>query len=334
MAAPPRVEREDVLLARASAFPEFTRVEELNQSTLREITQREGIDFATALLYDRVRRAPQHARFIAEIDQWKPPRQKPAFGGLAVGIVPAAFYKENRSSGADGRIVSEEARRLGIHCELIPVSSAGTLAENSRTILNWLADHRAERIILVSLCKGGADIKFALSHTNGEEHFKCVDAWINICGTLSGSPVAKWLLTAKPRRFGVWLYCKCRGHDLAALREMADTSSTHFSAPLRLPATVRLISIVGFPLRRHLTNRFMRMCHERVSGDGPTDGGLLLADACHLPGVLYPVWGADHYLRPDAEARKIISAILDSLAPGDIQPVSARESETPAIDRT
>jgi hypothetical protein len=40
---------------------------------------------------------------------------------------------------------------------------------------------------------------------------------------------------------------------------------------------------------------------------------VLLADACSLPGHIYPVWGADHYLRPDDRAQEIITAVLNWL---------------------
>jgi hypothetical protein len=56
---------------------------------------------------------------------------------------------------------------------------------------------------------------------------------------------------------------------------------------------------VGFPLAQHLTNALARRCYRRVRHLGPNDGaGILLGDVCRLPGHVYPVWGADHYLRP------------------------------------
>jgi hypothetical protein len=293
------------------------------------------VDFATALLHDRVKCSAQHGPFISRIDQWQTARSNPDYRQpITVAIVPAAFYKENPNSGADGRLVREEAARLGMRCELIPLSSTGMLAENAKTICDWLGAHGGERIILVSLCKGGADVKFALRDISSHEHFRGVFAWVNICGTLNGSPVAEWLLATKPGFFAAWVYCKIRGHNLAALREIATSPQNPLTAPLRLPESMRLISVVGFPLRRHLTNRFMRQCHQRVSMQGPTDGGLLLSDACHLPGRLYPVWGADHYLRPEARSRQIISAVLELLAAEKNPPAHGSASETLTTGQT
>jgi hypothetical protein len=335
MANSSALESESDLLARAGAFPEFAELAQLTPETLREINAREGVDFATALLFDRVKNSPKHASFIMQMDRWQSDNHKfTTDHQTTVGIVPAAFYKENPNSGADGRLVREEAGRLGIRCELVPLSSTGTLAQNTKSILDWLAAHRSERIILISLCKGGADVKFAMLNSGSPKQFKDVFAWINICGTLSGSPVAEWLLATPPRYFAAWIYCKCLGHNLAALREIATSPHNPLSAPLQLPESVRLISLVGFPLRRHLTNRFMRHCHQHVSRKGPTDGGLLLGDACRLPGVLYPIWGADHYLRPERRARQIITAAFKFLL-ADYRPAGrGSTNEIPAIDRT
>jgi hypothetical protein len=73
---------------------------------------------------------------------------------------------------------------------------------------------------------------------------------------------------------------------------------------------MRFITVAGFPRQRHLSNGFMRRCHRFISAKGPNDGGVLLGDVCRLPGSLYPVWGADHYLRPDNRARAILAAIF------------------------
>lgn len=329
-----RIEEEGALRGRASAFPEFPSLALLTAEKLREIAAREGVDFATALLYDRVMRSPQHSPFIARIDQWQSNHRKNGPNrDVIVAVVPAAFYKENPGSGADGRLIREEAVLLGLPCELIPLASTGTLAENSKTILKWLAEHRGKKIILVSICKGGADVKFALGSTDGRERFGDVLAWVNICGTLNGSPVAELLLATKTRFFIAWLYCKCRGRNLTFLREIAPSTQVPLSGELQLPVSMRLINLVGFPLRRHLTNRFTRQCHRFVSRQGPTDGGVLLADVCRLPGVIYPVWGADHYLRPEARARRIISSVLEYLTGENNREELCLTNETPAIDQ-
>ena len=308
---------------------------------MHELTARYGVDFATAVLYDRVKRSPRHARFIEQIDESQQ-RDRPNRSARdpIILIVPAAFYKEKPHSGADGRVIAEAATRMGFRCELIPLLSTGTLAENSGILRDWLGRHRTEKTILISVCKGGADVKVALNTLDAEPRFANVLAWVNICGTLSGSPFAEWMLATKPRFFAAWLFCKCGGHNFQFLQEIVPSRAGPLSAPIRLPPEMDLINVVGFPLRKHLSNGFMRRCHKFISQHGPNDGGVLLADLCHLPGLIYPVWGADHYLRPEARAGRIITAVLDYITNGLAQAATARSpqelclaTETPAIDQ-
>lgn len=280
---------------------------------LRSISARHGIDVATAFLFDHVRHSSRHAAFIARIDDLQrecPTRTFPR--DLIVGIIPAAFYREMPHTGADGRVLRQTAAALGLRAELVPISSTGTLAENATAILAWMRRKGDRPIVLVSLCKGGADLKHALHHA--APSFRSAVAWINVCGTLDGSPFAAWLLASKPRFIATWLYFKCHRRNFTLLREIVPTSAGPLAHPLVMPAHLRFISVIGFPLRRHLTNGFMRRCHGFIAPAGPNDGGVLLADALQWPGLLYPVWGADHYLRPDARAGAVLAAILRYLA--------------------
>jgi hypothetical protein len=77
---------------------------------------------------------------------------------------------------------------------------------------------------------------------------------------------------------------------------------------------MRMITLIGFPLRQHMTTRFSCFCHGTLSPHGPNDGTASLADLSALPGEIFPVWGMDHYFRPESEARKLVAAVLKYLA--------------------
>jgi hypothetical protein len=51
----------------AQAYPGVTYAD-LTNETLVEITAARGVDFATALFYDRIRRSPEHGAFIARTE--------------------------------------------------------------------------------------------------------------------------------------------------------------------------------------------------------------------------------------------------------------------------
>jgi hypothetical protein len=282
---------------------------------LREIAAREGIDVATTRLFRALLASPLHGPFIhrvAEICRAAAPFRW--HRDVSLVIVPGAFYREHPRSGADGRLVREQAERLGCPTELVPLASTGTLRDNARTICDWLLRQPARPMILASLSKGGADVKVALSQPEAGRAFQHVIGWISLSGILAGTPMADWVLSPRLGAALTRLYYRLRGEDLRFLRELRYGSGLPLDFALRLPTHVRLISIVGFPLREHLSRGISRRCHRRLSSLGPNDGGLVLADVCALPGLVYPVWGADHYLQPAAEASVLVSAVLQYLS--------------------
>src|SRR5690349_20827076 len=61
-------EQELALLSRAAQWPDYPTFEGLTPDAVCQITRREGIDFATALLFDRLRKSRKHSAFIQEMD--------------------------------------------------------------------------------------------------------------------------------------------------------------------------------------------------------------------------------------------------------------------------
>jgi hypothetical protein len=118
--------------------------------------------------------------------------------------------------------------------------------------------------------------------------------------------VLSWQIEAALSR----LYYRMLGVSTGFMRDLRREKGGPLDFALRLPAHLQMISVVGFPLRRHMTSGLGRRCYDRVAAFGPNDGVIVLADACSQPGVVYPIWGADHLLRSGAEMDKLLSAIL------------------------
>src|SRR5262249_46925572 len=144
--------------------------------------------------------------------------------------------------------------------------------------------------------------------------FQHVAAWINLCGLLDGTPLVEWLFSRSLLAALLRGYYKLSGQDLHFIDELRYGPGYPLDFELRLPPHLRMISIVGFPLRDHLSSFMARRCYRRLAPLGPNDGGLVLADVCAQPGLLYPLWGADHYLRPQADVKQLIVALLKYLA--------------------
>jgi hypothetical protein len=281
---------------------------------IQEIATHEGIDAATTQLYQSVLESPQHGAFIRRVDAISTrtrPRKWQAEALLI--LVPGAFYRENPRSGADGQLLREQAERLDCPTGIIPVASRGTLKQNARIICDWLLEHQEQPVILASLSKGGADVKMALAEPDAAGAFKNVAAWVNLCGILNGTPMAEWLLSRNPAALVNRLYYTLRGQGLGFLRDLGYGPGGPLDCALQLPHHIRMVTIAGFPLREHLSSALARRCHRRLMYLGPNDGSLVLSDVCALPGLLYPIWGADHYLRPPTDVHQLVLSVLQYL---------------------
>ena len=300
------------LFARVARCDDFWELDSLTAERLRELTAREGCDFATALLHRRIVESEAHGSFLGELHTQK--HDEKMREDVRVAIVPGAFFRENPRTGADGHVVREVALQLGLRVTVGPVSSTGSLAENARIFAEWLTAQTDAPTILVSVSKGGSDVKTALARPDAAEVFARVSGWINLCGILDGTPMADWLLSpdwlARANRF---VY-RIRGRSLDFLADLKRLPDGALDFPLTLPPNLRAIHVLGFPLRRHLHNGLARRCHARLESFGPNDGSILLGDALHWPGQLCPVWGADHYLRPSDDVRPVLAELIRALA--------------------
>jgi len=274
--------------------------------------QRPDNDTATQALYERLRCSPEHGAFIKRVEA----RHDSAVRLPAtVVVVPGAFYHTHHKTGADGKAILEEAARLGACTDRIPLPNLGSLQGNARLICDWLSQ-RNRTMVLVSLSKGGADVKMALEEPGAADAFRNVAVWINVSGIINGTPLVNWLFAGTCRSYWTRFLLWARGYDFAAIRELDHRPGSALDFPVRLPTHLKAIHVVGFPQQTHLTHGYARRGYKRVAHLGPNDGaGILLADVLSWPGLIYPVWGADHYLQMTGNGRsEIIRRVLASVA--------------------
>jgi hypothetical protein len=216
--------------------------------------------------------------------------------------------------GGDGRVVRGVAEKMGWQTDLIPLLSLGSVAENALLLRRWFEQHSKERIILVSLSKGGADFKMALATTEASSLFRNVVAWVNVCGPLNGSHMANWVLTSRIRTWFFRLKFLWQKRNFQFITDLRHDENAPLAFPLRPPPSMKVLSLIGFPLQQHMTTRFSRFCHRTLATCGPNDGTTLLSDLSQWPDEIYPAWGMDHYFRPEKEARSLVAAMFQHLA--------------------
>lgn len=308
-------EAERSLFREVDAYSDANELTDLSAERMRCIVAERGLDFATALLYDRVRTSAEYSREFDAIDRQcaAPNTSAPA---VRVAIVPGFLYREYPSSGADGRMLIEAARRIGWECDVIPVGSTGRLRNNGEMILQWLREHDDGRpFVLASISKGGSDIAAALKHPEREDAFRNVVGWVNVCGIVRGSQAVDRTLARWWQNVGFRLFFAARRWDFGAVRDLRQMGGPLEEA-FEAPATMRIVHAVGFPLAAHFTHPRLRSFHRLLGDLGPNDGAIVLTDLLQTPGVVYPVWGADHYLRPRFRTQPLCEALLRYAAAG------------------
>ncbi len=286
------------LLARAAAWTG-------QEGDLVELARGEGLDFATALLHDRILRVPANAAFLHSAHEMRRPEN---FCADLIGIVPGAFHREPWNTGAAGARVLAIACELGCVAEVIPTGSFGTLNENARVILDWLAAHRGKNVALISLSKGGTEVKRALSLPEAASAFATTFAWVSFSGIVHGTPLIDWLRRHPLRWWSVRMWLWWHGHSARALDDLRYDATLAWPA---LPAHLRSVRVCGFPIRRHLAHPWATRGYRRLAPLGPNDGGgILLGDCPKLPGIVCPIWGADHYLMPPWDVLPLLTGIV------------------------
>jgi hypothetical protein len=290
-------------------------IDSLSSVVLERLTAERGIDFATAVLYDRLCRRTDVAELLSQYSQHR------SWSGATIpagrlAIVPGALYREHPQTGADGSAILREADRIGWRCELVPLASAASPRENGIQLCHWLRRQSRDPLVLVSLSKGGADVKSALAQPDAEETFDRVCGWISFGGILDGAPMVEWACSKTFARSWYRFVCWLGGYDFDAFQALRRNDSAPLSFPLRTLPHIQTIHVVGVPLRRHLSSGRARRWHRRMACWGPNDSVTLLADVIRWPGRVLPVWGTDHYWQDRWNARRLVPFLLSAASIG------------------
>lgn len=302
------------LLERAAAWDQCQTLPDCFPLKLAEIARKQSLEFATAVLYDRLLRHPEHGAFFQRVQNQNDFRIDDP---VHVGIIPGAFYREHKDTGADGARIMAIVKSMNCPVDCVPVESFGSLARNASLIAGWLLQRRHERVVFISLSKGSADIKAALALRNAAEIFGNVTAWISLSGLPQGTALVTWLRRQPLRRLGVRLLLRLRNQNYSVVEELRPEGDGPLAVWPALPSHLRIIHVVGFPLRRHLAHRWAARGYERIAPLGPNDGGgFLLGDVTQLPGTIFPVWGVDHYFQPAWDVTPFLRRVLiEAMAP-------------------
>ena len=282
-------------------------------------------DVASSAFYEAILRDPSYGDFIRKVDASPDSAARISDAPLLI-IVPGMFYREYPDIGADGSLIAGIAERFGLDVLRVPTSSLGSITENLEVLHTFLAREAKREFCLVSMSRGSAEVKWLLQRYPDAPYLDNLRTWISICGILSGTPLHEHIYSN--RVFRTLHRGLARINRInPELGEELLRSRDHWAAT-RIPPQATQVNVIAVPLSWHVTGsairRYRRICHL-----GPTDGVVLLTDYLDEPGMIYPVWGVDHFLRSTRIAAMFYQLLSFLMAPGR---TSNEKGETLVVD--
>ena len=266
---------------------------------LAAAANRHGLDYATMLFYRAILDSPRHGAFAREIDALPaaPPVSKAPAGPPRprLLIVPALFYRERPDLGGDGRLIAEVARACGFAAEVVPIASRGGVRENAALLWRTVRERPEEPLWLLSLSKGGAEVRVALTDHADEPEVSRVRGWVNVNGLANGSHLMDHMLGSAIERLKLRAFLLALRIPMAHVRDFG-TAGPLWRRPFPLADRLTIVNLIGVPLLSHMPSRLLER-YRQLGRTGPNDGFALLPELLFLPGEIYPVWGANHLFR-------------------------------------
>ncbi|MCR9141355.1 MAG: hypothetical protein NXI24_03825 [bacterium] len=307
------------LIGWAADYEKYPTLASLTPAALEKITVETGdVDKATAVFYHRAILDDRNRRLIEYLDrrQYELIEKTPDFSNrnLLLALAPGMFWKDNPDVGAGGEQLRKIAAEMGLKEAIIPVEQSGTAETNGRLICEYIQKtQQFNGILLASVSKGGADVKFALKLCGQSPEFKKVIAWYNIGGINNGSPLIDDINSTFMFRLEARSYFFLYGYDWDGFMSMRYGEDSPLNFQPAIPEHMEVINIVPAPLRRHVSNR-ARPFYDYLAQFGPNDGLTLLGDN-YIPGSLvYPAWRNDHYFRvpiPKQRMQAFLTYMID-----------------------
>ena len=264
--------------------------------------------FAEHLLHDRVHRSFR-AAFDVNLMRLRSasPEERASlvrrYDRYELVFVPGYLYQRHPFTGADFAAPRAALSKYGVTHRFVATDEDGPIEDNAEKIFIELA-RRADspkQLIVVSASKSGAEVALALSRMQPKPA-RQIAAWINIVGTLQGSPLADDSLFQQSEE-------QIGRVDAAGVESLTTQRSRERFRWFTIPSHVLVINYFGVPLTGSLSS-LAREGFEQLRKHGPNDGLSLLPDLVMPGGINVVEIGRDHFLlEEDIDLRTIAMAV-------------------------
>jgi hypothetical protein len=274
-----------------------------SRNELKRLSEEFSIDFAALYFADRVSNEPMSRRFRQDFEKARDYVRRPisAGGGIRFSeaaeefeiiFVPGYLYRRHPATGADFAAPRATLKQVGFLHYFIDTDEDGPIEANADLVLAALrARSRAHRrVIVVSASKSGPEVALALTKL-GTLESRRVAAWINIVGTLQGTPLADEKLWQE-------MEDSIGQVDIAGVESLTTEQSRRRFDHFRIPKHVFVVNYIGIPLMGSVSS-LAQSGFQRLRKHGPNDGLSLLSDLIFPGGLTLAELGRDHFLLDD-----------------------------------
>ena len=288
-----------------------------DRSELKRLDDEFSSDFAALYFADRIGRIPRNRDFRAVYERARSLAQtdpaqagallRCAAAGYDILFVPGYLYKRHRTTGADLAAPRAALGKAGLAPGFVETVEDAAIEANADIVAGAIrARGQSRRIILVSVSKAGPEVALALTRL-GPEGAVAVAAWINIAGTLQGSPLADGPLVEWEGLIGQV--------DLAGVESLGTARSRQRFAKFQVPGHVFVLNYFGIPLAGGMS-WLGRSGYAELRAHGPNDGVSLLADLVYPHAASLVEVGQDHFLldeQSEAAAIGLALAVIEHI---------------------
>ena len=268
-----------------------------DRGELKRLSEEFSVDFAAVYFADQIARLPGNRDFRAAYNQAYEHALKSLteFSDLAgkyeIVFVPGYLYKRHPITGADLAAPRAALTRAGFTPHFIETVEDGAIEANAEIVAAAIRarSQSGRRLILVSVSKSGAEVAAALTRL-GPGGAGSVAAWVNVVGTLQGSPLADESL----QQWEDWV----GKVDAAGVESLSTSRSRRRFDGFRIPQSVFVVNYIGIPFTGSVS-RLASSGFLQLRAHGPNDGLSLLSDLIVPGAVTLTEVGRDHFLLDD-----------------------------------
>jgi hypothetical protein len=272
-----------------------------DRGALKRLSDDFSVDFAALYFAEQIARIPANREIRVAYDRAHAQARKAtaesgahlaaAAANYEMVFVPGYLYKRYRITGADLAAPRAALKRVGLAEHFVETIEDGTVETNAEIVAAAIhaRAQRGRRLILVSVSKSGAEVALALTRL-GNGGTSSVAAWVNIAGTLQGSPLADESLLQWEDMIGKV--------DVAGVESLGTVRSRQRFADFRIPRHILVVNYIGVPLTGTVS-LLARSGFLQLRAHGPNDGLSLLPDLIVPRGLTLAELGRDHFLVDD-----------------------------------